>query len=94
LRIGITLCGTISVTFLIVGANDFGFLIGFGCNRFRCVSVQGSGLIRDIPLSGGLSGNISPSLRLASHSENLMNSMPVFSEGQCKNKKEHTFTMY
>ena len=46
--------------------------------------------MRDIPLSGGLSGNNNPSFRIASHSENLMNSMQVFSQWTTKNKKEHT----
>ena len=61
------LFGTISLTLRIVGANGLGFLNGLTCNAFRWASVPGNALMRGIPLSGGRSGNISPSSRLPPH---------------------------
>jgi len=80
-------CGTISATLRMVGANGLGFLAGLTCNAFRWASVPGNALMRGIPLSGGRSGNNSPSSRRESHSVKVGNSIMVCSRTECENKR-------
>jgi len=86
---GMSLFGTISFTFWTVGAKGLIFLGCFGWKRFRWASVNGVVLIRCIPLRGGRSGRSKPSSRRASHSENVVNFMPICSRVGNKNKKKH-----
>jgi len=94
LSLATNLFGTISLTLRTVGANGFGFLAGLTCNAFRWASVPGNALMRGIPLSGGRSGNISPSSRRASHSWNVGNFMEVCSRLEATNKKEPAKSQY
>jgi hypothetical protein len=93
LRFGISFGGTISATFLMVGANGIGFFAVLAWNRFRWVAVNGVVLIRGILISGGRSGSMKPSARRANHSENVVYFMVVCSRAGCENKKEHRVMM-
>lgn len=81
--------GTISATGLMVGANGFGFFTGLACNRLLRALGTGRALMRDMPLSGGRSGNKNPSSCWASHSLNVVYFMPV-SSGAAFNNKRNT----